>query len=119
MKVIGIIGSRRRHNSKDFLKVQEAFCQIFETGDMVCSGMCKQGADQFAVLLSDIWECNPIWHWADWNKFNKAAGFIRNAYIARDSKVLIACVSEDRKGGTEDTIEKFKKNHPEGIVYLV
>jgi len=34
---------------------------------------------------------------------------IINTYIARDSDILIACVSKDRKGGTEDTIKKYLK----------
>ena len=122
MKTIGIVGSRKRYTPKDFLLVQEAFCQLYEDGDKVCSGMCSTGADQFAVLLSDIWDSEPVWHWAEWrknNQYNKAAGFIRNTYIAGDSNILIACVAADRKGGTEDTIKKFKKKHLNGIVYIL
>ncbi len=35
--------------------------------------------------------------------------YARNKLIARDADVLIACVAEDRKGGTEDTIKHFCK----------
>jgi hypothetical protein len=35
-----------------------------------------------------------------------AARFARNAQIAEDCDLLIAVVSKDRKGGTEDTIRK-------------
>jgi len=118
MKTIGIVGSRRRYSARDLLKVQEVFCQIYEPGDRICSGMCSKGADQFAALLSDIWDANPIWHWANWN-LGRWAGFARNTDIAKDSDILIACVAEDRRGGTEDTIKKFKKFHPDSIVYLV
>jgi len=31
---------------------------------------------------------------------------VRNTLIAKDCTVLIACVAEDRTGGTEDTIKK-------------
>ena len=47
-----------------------------------------------------------IFH-ADWEKFGRGAGFVRNGDIANNSDVLIACVAKDRKGGTEDTIGKF------------
>ena len=38
--------------------------------------------------------------------------YARNTLIAQDSDVLIACVAADRKGGTEDTICKWKKLNP-------
>ena len=109
MKTIGIIGTRRRYTPADWLLVYEAFCQVYEEGDRVCSGMCKTGADQFAVLCSDIWDTEPIWHWAKWHLYGRGAGFKRNGDIARDSDVLIACIAADRTGGTEDTIRKYSK----------
>jgi len=108
-KVIGIIGTRRRDSKKDYLKVRKAFLQIYEEGDTICSGMCLRGADRFAVVLAERYGTPIIWHPAEWDKYGKAAGFIRNGFIARDSDVLIACVAKDRKGGTEDTIKKFQK----------
>jgi len=56
---------------------------------------------------------------ADWKKYGKASGFIRNDDIAKDSDVLIACVADDRKGGTEDTIKKFNHMHSNPLVILV
>jgi hypothetical protein len=46
---------------------------------------------------------------ANWKKFGRRAGFVRNTDIAKISTKLIAEVAEDRKGGTEDTISKFIK----------
>ncbi len=119
MKTIGVVGSRRRNAPADFLACWEAFSQVYEQGDRVCSGMCPRGADQFAALFADIEDLEPVWYWAEWGKYGKGAGFIRNGFIAADSDVLIACVASDRKGGTEDTIKKFKKKHPNSVVYLV
>ena len=56
MKRIGIVGSRRRNSPEDFLLVQEAFCQIYEEGDIIVSGGCPKGGDAFAMLLMDIWD---------------------------------------------------------------
>ena len=108
-KVIGIIGTRRRDTANDFHLVENAFIKVYERGDSICSGLCPKGGDRFAVMFAKRCGCKTIWHPAQWNKHGKAAGFIRNGLIARDSDVLIACVAEDRKGGTEDTIKKFLK----------
>lgn len=50
MKTIGIIGSRRRYSPNDLLKAQEAFCQIYEEGDKVCSGMCSKGGEEPKIV---------------------------------------------------------------------
>ena len=39
--------------------------------------------------------------------------------IAEKSDVLVACVTKDRTGGTEDTIKKFLKKQPIGELFLV
>ena len=80
--------------------------------------MSKSG-DRFAELIADAYNVPITIHKADWKKNGRGAGFVRNTDIARDSDVLIACIAEDRKGGTEDTIKKFKKFHPDGKVVLV
>lgn len=119
MRIIGIVGSRRRNGPKDFEAVKRAFFDTVKKEDWICSGGCPQGADKFAESLSRN-EGIPILIFpADWKQFGKAAGFIRNTDIAMKSDILIACVAEDRKGGTEDTIAKFKKWHPDGKLILV
>jgi hypothetical protein len=106
-KVIGIIGTRRRNTNDDLKKVTDAFLKVYKEGDSICSGLCSKGGDRFAVILADLYKVKTIWYPAEWGKYGKIAGFIRNSYIAKDSDVLIACVASDRKGGTEDTIKKF------------
>jgi len=121
MKKIGIIGSRKRNIRTDFMKVKEAFFEVYEEGDWIVSGGCEKGGDLFAETLARMFGI-PILilhaRWRhEWNEekknfertFNKAAGFIRNTPIAEHSDVLIACVQSDRTGGAEDTIMKFEK----------
>lgn len=108
-KIIGIIGTRRRDSFKDFQLTKHQFLKIYNPGDTICSGLCPKGGDRFAVLLSEEFNTKTLWFPADWKKYGKGAGFIRNTDIAENSDVLIACVSEDRTGGTEDTIKKFLK----------
>jgi len=132
IKTIGIIGTRRRDSESDFIKVKNKFNEIYFPGDRICSGLCSKGGDWFAILIAGSmgwifdgydrkkiynaakdnllkWKIEPIWYPADWNKYGKGAGFVRNKDIAFKSDVLIACISEDRTGGTEDTIQKFLK----------
>lgn len=108
-RVIGIIGTRRRDTDYDYRIVENEFLRHYNKGDVICSGLCPSGGDRFAVLLSEKYRTDTIWHKADWETNGKAAGFIRNTFIAEDSQILIACVAHDRKGGTEDTLKKFKK----------
>ena len=108
-KTIGIIGSRRRDSNTDFMLTRQAFLEIYRNGDTICSGLCSKGGDRFAVILSEQFKTKTLWFPADWKKYGKAAGFVRNSEIAANSNILIACVVEDRTGGTEDTIKKYLK----------
>lgn len=130
MKKIGIVGTRRRNHKRDFRKVNDAFLLNYQEGDSIVSGGCEEGGDWFAELLSAIYRVEIRIHPPDKSKLNqelleknpRAAyaeiNYARNTLIAQDSDILIACVAPDRKGGTEDTIKKFKKFHPEGKLIL-
>lgn len=131
---IGIVGSRRRDEFEDFLLVADAFKKVRELvppGFVIVSGGCPQGADRFAEILTDLVKCKKIIYKADKStidqnlfRVNPRAAwakilYARNEKIAKVSDVLIACPADDRKGGTEDTIKRFKKLHPENPLILV
>jgi len=109
MKIIGIIGTRRRDSLDDLLAVKTAFLKIYKEGDEIVSGGCPQGGDRFAEFLAKTQQVAIKIYYAEWGRYGKSAGFQRNSLIAADADVLIACVAPNRTGGTEDTIEKFKK----------
>lgn len=119
MKWIGIIGTRRRNTKKDFYKVEEVFWENYEDGDGIVSGGCPKGGDAFAHYLHKKHSIPYLEFPADWKHHGKAAGFIRNTDIAGNSDILIACVSLDRTGGTEDTIRKFLKSNESERLILV
>lgn len=108
MKVIGIVGTRSRDTDLDFNEVVEAFTAIYEPGDEIVSGGCPWGGDRFAEVIARRLEVPIKIYYAEWGRFGKAAGPIRNTLIAAESDVLIACVSMYRQGGTEDTIRKMR-----------
>ncbi len=118
-KTIGIVGTRRRNSIKDFEIVHAKFLKHYKEGDTICSGLCPRGADNFAVMLSERYNTKTLWFPANWNKYGRAAGFIRNTDIAENSDILIACIASDRTGGTEDTIRKFQRAHVKAKLYLV
>ena len=109
MKTIGIIGSRSRDSQVDFKLCEEIFLSIYKPGDEIVSGGCPKGGDAMAEVLAKKHQIPIKIYYAQWNKLGRGAGYARNADIARNSDILIAIVAEDRKGGTEDTIEKFLK----------
>ena len=108
-KTIGIIGTRRRNSYKDFQLTEQQFLKIYNPNDIICSGLCPKGGDRFAVMLSKQYKIKSLWFPANWEKYGRSAGFIRNDDIAKHSDILIAVVSNDRTGGTEDTIKKYLK----------
>lgn len=119
MKKIGIVGSRRRNTKEDYQKVYDAFDKNYSEGDIIISGGCPKGGDNFAEQIAERYDIPITIYKADWNKNGKIAGFMRNTTIAAESDILIACIHESRTGGTEDTIKKFKKFHPDGKVVLI
>lgn len=109
---IGIIGTRRRDTGIDLDKVSAAFLYVYSKNEnifTIISGGCPKGGDRFAEIIADDLGVPKVIYYANWEKYGKAAGFVRNTDIANESDVLIACVASDRKGGTEDTIKKFLK----------
>lgn len=133
---IGIVGSRRRDTKEDYDLVEAAFLaewHILEKrpGIVIVSGGCPKGGDKFAESIAAKYDFPIIIHYPDKSKLDPVKmsrnirwayaeiNYARNTIIAKDSDVLIACVSSDRKGGTEDTISKFMVFHPEGKLVLV
>jgi hypothetical protein len=115
-KVIGIVGTRQRDYKADWGVLKLAFLVHYKDGDIICSGGCPKGADKFAKDIATTGKLPYLEFPADWDKHGKAAGFIRNTQIAEACDILIATVVESseakggtHKGGTEDTIRKFKQ----------
>ncbi|MBU1082710.1 MAG: hypothetical protein KKB59_19650 [Spirochaetes bacterium] len=119
--IIGIVGCRSRDTNEDFKLVERKFLDLYneEKGVIVCSGGCPKGGDRFAKLLHKKY-CVPYLEFpANWVKYGKRAGYIRNHDIAIRSDILIACVSPNRTGGTEHTIKEFIEFHEEKDLHIV
>ena len=120
---IGVIGSRDRNEPADKEELRRILSTYLHLNPVFVSGGCPKGGDRFAEELSEEFGLDEmIVHYPDKSKLDpylmerglaKAAhakiNFARNELIARDSDILIALVREDRKGGTENTIDHFLK----------
>jgi len=117
-RVIGIIGTRSRDSMADYRKVADLFKALYEDGDRIVSGGCSKGGDRFAEQIARGLQIPIMIHYARWKKYGKPAGFIRNKDIAKDADILIACVTKDRTGGTENTIKEYEKMGKVAIYYV-
>lgn len=117
---IGIVGSRKRNTIQDKQLIEQYLKNV--TISEIVSGGCKQGADKFAEEIS-VEQNIPIklflpelknvkYYYEATEKYYK-----RNKQIAEYCDILIALVSKDRKGGTENTI-KYAKQLNKKIILL-
>ena len=109
MKKIAIIGTRRRDTASAYKQVTEEFFKHYEEGDWLVSGGCPKGGDRFAQAIAKKYGIPIVIFYPNWTKHGRGGGLVRNTDIAKEADILIACVSKDRTGGTEDTIQKFYK----------
>lgn len=122
--ILGIVGSRKRYKSEDYESLLNRVVALNPT--MIVSGGCWIGADAWAQeIAEDHGIPITIYHPAlkRWIKYKywevTKANYARNELIAKNCTHLIALVSPDRKGGTENTIKHFKKHHPTGVIEIL
>lgn len=100
---IAVVGSRGVDPDK--VEAWLALRSNIHLSDEIVSGGAV-GADTGARLHADKWGMVLKEFLPDWDKHGKAAGFIRNKYIADYADACIAFWDGSSKG-TRDTINKF------------
>lgn len=97
-KRILITGSR---DWNDRLVIEEALSVVSEPGAVLISGACPTGADRLSENVWDYWHLPIERHPADWQKFGKRAGFIRNQeMVDSGADICFAFIRNDSKGAT-------------------
>ena len=129
--IVGIVGSRRRNSQKDreILSYEVYKLNLIEKISKIVTGDCNEGADKTARDICEGTEGiepdikrikNP--ETGEEMDFNNHPWFeyyiMTHIFYARNEEIakepldyLIALVSPDRKGGTENTIKHFKRHH--------
>lgn len=109
MLTVCICGSRE-FKDKDFLytKVDEVITKLYDEYVIIEGG--ADGADALAIEYANDHGIPYAEFKADWNTFGKAAGPIRNKYMAEESDVVIAFKLKDKKcKGTNNMIEQSRR----------
>lgn len=109
MKII-IAGSRTYN---DYSRLSEFCDQVIssmpETKITIVSG-CAKGADMLGERYASERGYEVIKYPADWDKYGKSAGFLRNEEMAKVGHILIAFWDGQSKG-TEHMINLGKKHN--------
>lgn len=120
---LGIVGSRHYTNYGEFISVVNQIVYIYGTPANIVSGghldkygNTKPGADTLAWKYSVENNINMIEYEADWDKYGRAAGPMRNKLIVKDSNVILAFVAPTSTG-TLNTISIAKKD-PSLKIYI-
>ena len=105
----GVIGSRKRTDKENVFR----FVKNLSGADEIISGACR-GVDSWAAEAArinnlKITEFPPDLTACKTKLDFTRAYYSRNRKIAENCDVLIAFVSSQRKGGTENTIREAKK----------
>lgn len=108
---IAVVGSR------DFkpLSLVESFIQGLPDDSIIISGGAR-GVDSIAERAAKNRGLQTIIYPAQWDKYGKAAGMMRNTDIIKDSDIVVA-FWDGKSRGTQDSIIKACKYRK--YVYLV
>ena len=110
MEKLAIVGSRNYNNFEEFSKTIDKYLPISE----IISGGCR-GTDLMAKRYAMQNKINYKEFPADWKRYGKAAGPIRNKLIVDASDAVIAFLSPSSKG-TLNSINYAKKQKKKLIV---
>lgn len=108
---LAIIGSREFN---DYSLMKEKFLELRNI-DCIISGGAR-GADTLAEQIAKEFNLELKVFPAEWNKFGKSAGIIRNTIIAENSDIILA-FPIGKSIGTWDTIKKARNLNKKVYIY--
>ena len=101
MKYVGIIGSRSFINKNDGYKKIMPYYNKFKFSTIISGG--ARGADYIAKAFAKQYGFKYIEYPADWSKYGKRAGYLRNVDIVKNSDFIIA-LWDGKSRGTQHSI---------------
>ena len=105
---VGVVGSR---SFNDYPLLEKTLNNIIENKEdvTIVSGGAS-GADSWAEVYSIKHNCQLKVFEAEWDKYGKKAGMIRNKTIVEESDLIVAFWDGQSKG-TANTIQEAKKQN--------
>ena len=115
---LAIVGGRDFNDYEKLLNiVAEHFEKWFELGVLEIISGGANGVDALAKKLAKHQGLGYVEYPADWNKYGRRAGYLRNQTIVDNCDMVLA-FWDGQSRGTADTIEKAKRAmKPTFIVY--
>jgi len=113
---IAVVGSRNYINKQFIYKVLDKFISNLNLDVILVSGGAR-GVDTISKEYAISRNINIIEFKADWNKYGKSAGFIRNADIINKANIVFA-FWDGKSSGTKDSINKSIKQNKHLVVYI-
>ena len=112
---LAIVGSR---TFNDYNKLSESIRQNFDVNNIECivSGGAR-GADSLGAQFARDNNIELVEHKADWKKFGKSAGFIRNHDIIKSCTDCIA-FWDGQSHGTKHDIELCEQYEKKCVIIL-
>ena len=108
-----VVGSRHYDNYKEVKRVLDTYPNI----EMIISGGAK-GVDSLADKYAREHGITFMMFPAEWDKYGKAAGPIRNEQIVNEADMVIAFLAPDSRG-TKSTINIAFKAGKKVEIYLI
>lgn len=106
MKVI-IAGSRNYNDYEKLEKVVDHILGLFK-GDVIIISGCARGADTLGIEYAERNNLPVKLIPADWDKYGKSAGYLRNEEMAKEADALIA-FWDGKSKGTKHMIDLAKE----------
>lgn len=121
-----VAGTREFNNFEMLNEVLEGFISNMNKDSITIVSGCARGADTLGEVFAENHNINLVKFPADWQKYGKEAGFIRNTEMANyvteeGSHGILFAFWDGKSNGTKDMINKAIMNDIEKhiIVYEV
>jgi len=119
MRKIAVVGSRSYDTPQDWIEFRKTMLEIIQDDEVMFISGGANGSDTMAEKFAKLYSIPILIWYANWNKFKKSAGFIRNQQIVDNAEELIAFWDGESKG-TQHSIELAnKKGIPVTVINII
>jgi len=111
---VAVVGGRDFTDKTNMFFILDIYVEKHGISQIISGG--AKGADTLAKSYAESRGIPFLEFPAEWDKYGKSAGYIRNEDIVRASDVVIAFPTKNSKG-TWDTVAKADKHYKKSFVF--